>query len=617
MSDLNQSLSPQEDYDNFVNSEWKNNNPIPGDYSRWTSFHVLHEKVREQLKEICQTLPAEGLLGSFYHLAIPEPIELSTKLKGLLSKVAATQNESELFSLAGQMFCEHGVSTFFHMCKGQDDKNPQFYIPHLMHGGLSLPDRDYYLEADKVAEFREDYLAHVKQLMGVAGVTEFTDTSVVWEIEKKFAELHLSRVQQRDPHLLYNKMAFEELRSSRLSSYFAGMTFPVMTDVLVDCPNFFQQLHTVWDTFSLNQWKLWISWKIVRSCASHETEPLVTEMFNFWSKRLSGQKEQKPRWKKVLGLMGNLLGEELGKTYVERYFPAANKTICLEMIERLREALREKLTNSDWMSEETKKEALLKLNAFKAKIGYPDKWLVDYTNLKWQGCQKVQEFLSNWAQWDWQYEECNKFYSAVEPEKWYMSPQDVNAYYNPPSNEIVFPAGILQEPFFNPNWDLSRNMGGIGVVIGHEMTHGFDDQGRKYNSKGELQDWWTEEDTTRFTAKANVVRDHFDGLTFYGKPLNGKLTLGENIADIGGLKLALRGFTDPVDLTLFFMQYATVWRCNITEQEAHRLLAVDPHSPGHYRINAALAHIPEFQKLYKVKPGDRMYRTRGDMMSIW
>lgn len=608
------SRDPAEDYDNFVNYEWKENNPIPSDYSRWTSFHVLHEKVNEQLQEICQTLPADGLLGSFYHLALPEPTQLSPELQGLLAKVSATQSVAELVTLAGWLFTNHGISTFLHICKGQDDKNPQFYIPYMSHRGLSLPDRDYYLDEDKVTEFREDYLAHVSNMVALAsGSDDKPCCNSIWDIEKTFAELHLSRVQMRDPNLVYNKMTFTEFKTG-LETYFKQVSLPPMGDVLVNCPHFFKQLPDVWEKFSLADWKLWLTWKVVQSFAAHETEPLVTEMFNFWSKKMSGQKEQKPRWKKVLDLMGGLLGEELGKTYVERYFPAENKQICLNMVERLRATLREKLTNSDWMSDQTKKEALYKLDSFKAKIGYPDKWLVDYTDLHWQGCQSVQQFLTLWAKWDWQYEECNKFYSGVEPEKWHMSPQDVNAYYNPASNAIVFPSGILQEPFFNPSWELARNMGGIGVVIGHEMTHGFDDEGRKYNSKGELQDWWTEEDTKRFTEKADVVRDHFGGLTYFGKPVNGKLTLGENIADIGGLKLALRGIAD---LDTFFRQYATIWRFNTTEQEAHRLLAIDPHSPAHHRINAALLHIPEFQKLYQVQTGQGMYRAEDDMMSIW
>lgn len=630
---MNAAVKATDDFDTYVNQEWKNNNPVPDDYSRWTSFHVLHDRVQKQLEEICGTLDVNSLLGHFHKLAMTEPTAVSSELTALLNTVNSVTTMPELLALCGWLFVNHGVSTFFHMCKGQDDKNPEYYIPQLNNGGISLPDREYYLNEEKVTEFKDQYLEHMRTLSQLVG-TDLSESAAeeLWSIEKSFAELHFTRVQRRDPDLLYNKKSFADLLSWQegqeekggLVSYFQDITLPEMSDIIVDNPQFYEQLPAVWAKFDLAGWKQWLCWRLTKAFAMDETEAVYMEYFRFWGTVLSGQKTIKPRWKRVLILMDQLLGEELGKTYVERYFPNENKKQCLDMIELLRGSLSQKLSSLDWMCDETKQEALKKLATFKAKIGFPDKWLSDYSTLDWKDTKNSREFATQWTKWDWIYEECAKFYSQVEPEKWHMSPQTINAYYNPPSNEIVFPAGILQKPFFSADYTIAQNFGGIGVVIGHEMTHGFDDQGRKYNSAGVLSEWWTADDCVKFNEKAKVVEEHFDSLEFYNKPLNGKLTLGENIADIGGLKLSLNALQqmqdqplDPVSLDQFFRQYASIWACTITEQEAHRLLAIDPHSPGRHRVNASLSHIPEFIGHYKVNPGDGMYRPVEDQMSIW
>lgn len=622
-------VSATNDYDSFINAEWKHLNPLPADQSNWTSFHLLSETVNKQLEEICTSQNRESLIGFFYDITMTIHDKVSMELSNILSSISQTHNMSDLLTLSGLLFCA-GSPSFFHICKGQDDMEPTRYIPHVIQGGYSLPDREYYLDANKLDKFKSLYLEHITKLASMVSdeiLITADDAVAIFNIETSFAELHHTQVQKRDPHIIYNKLTWDEFTSkfsSDWNKYWICLDLPQMNHILVDCPNFYDQLTSLLNKYSVEQWKKWLSWKTIKYSAPHETDEMIMEHFRFWGTVLTGQTEIKPRWKRAIAAINNLLGEELGKTYVSKYFPADSKKYCLSMVNNLKDALRYKITNIEWMSPATKAHALEKLDSFSTKIGYPDKWLVNYDLLQWQKCKNIQQFLQNWSVWNWTYEECAKFYTQVEAEKWHMPPQAVNAYYNPCSNEIVFPAGILQEPFYSPSYTDEQNLGGIGVIIGHEMTHGFDYQGRKYNSKGELKNWWTETDSQEFEKRAQVVEHHFDSLLFFGEKVNGKLTLCENIADIGGLKLALHALNNmnidtnhKPDLHLFFKQYATMWRSHILEQAAHQQLNVDPHSPAHYRINAALSHIPEFHSFYQTAKEDNMYRHPDEMMTIW
>jgi predicted metalloendopeptidase len=518
----------------------------------------------------------------------------------------------------------------------QDDKNSTQVIAQLYQAGLGLPDRDYYTKDDADSKaLREKYVAHVTRMLVLAGEEEAVaakHAATVLEMETRLAKASMTRVEQRDPEKVYHKMTVAELAAAApgfdWKSYFAGIGLPNPEYLNVAQPDFMKEIGAMMTSVPVEDWKTYLRWHGVSDAADLLSSSFVNERFEFYGKTLNGQKELRPRWKRVLGLIDNAVGEALGQLFVEKYFPAKAKSRAKELVENLRVALADRIQKLEWMSDATKKEAIRKLNAFGVKIGYPDKWQ-DYTGLQISRDSYFQNAV-NASKFEFR-RQINKVGKPVDRTEWGMTPPTVNAYYNPTMNEIVFPAGILQPPFFDAEADDAVNYGGIGAVIGHEMTHGFDDQGRQYNAEGNLKDWWTDDDAKKYTERADVIKEQFNNYVALDTlRVNGDLTLGENIADLGGLTVAyhalemalaksgkpgkIDGFTPE---QRFFLSWAQVWRQNIRPENLKVRLITDPHSPGRFRAIGPLSNMDEFLAAFDVDDGAPMARPKDKRAKIW
>lgn len=605
----------RDDYDEYVNGEWKNSNSIPDDQVRWGSFSILSEDNRRRLREICET--DTGLVGQLYAKAMSVPTSISPAALELLTLARGIESPSDYLRLSGKLLTQ-AIPVCLHMCKSSDDKEPSKQPPHIMQAGLGLPDMSYYTPVRP--ELHEPYRAYISDICKLYG--HEVDPVAVFDLESRLAKLHLTRVECRDSQLTYNRREWNEVHPL-LPEFFDALGLPEMKHAIVQNPRLLENLNQTINDSPISALRDHLVFKIASSLAGRQTQEFVDRNFAFYGKLLNGQQKMDDLWKRALATVTFYLGDELGKLYVAKHFTEAQRAVCLDMIDKLIVALRTTLSELDWMSAETKAVAQQKIDMFEVKIGHPTK----YHSIEglWSAglpSDLTQTYLQ-WAQWDWTTQECALFYSDVDRELWHMRPQEVNAYYHPNMNEIVFPAGILQLPFFGYD-TVEENLGAIGTVIGHEMTHGYDDEGRKYNPRGELQEWWSEADSAEFDKRAKVVEEHFSSLSFMGKPVNGKLTLGENIADIGGLKLALRalrlhygGDVDGMTYDKFFRAYAAIEKMLSREEFAHRALVTDPHAPAKLRINAALAHVPEFYLTYDIREGDGMYLPPAQRMTIW
>ena len=642
---MDRAVSPGEDFFQFADGQWVKDNPIPADKSRWGGFSELAERnwfaIHKILDDAVKTPAASGTplrqVADFYASAMnTNQIEkLGLKpIKADLKRIDRLKNVHDLFALLGELH-DSGASGMFGAGIGPDEKNSSIYALELGQGGLSLPDRDYYLK-DSFAETRTKYRAHIEKmftLLGEKPADAAAHADTVISVETELAKVSRSRVDLRDPNKNYNKFTTAELLAKYpalpLSVYFESQKIVLPEYEVVGQPEFFDALNRLVTTRPLSDWKTYLRWHVLHSSAPYLPAAFELENFAFFGKALSGQPEQEPRWKRSAHVIDGSIGEALGSLYVEKYFPAEARARMIELVGNLKAVYRDRIAAVPWMTEATRAKALAKFDRFTQKIGHPDKFR-DYSSID----IRPDDYLGNVRRCE-QFEshrESVRLGKTVDRTEWHMTPETVNAYYNPSDNEIVFPAGILQPPFFDLTMDDAVNYGGIGVVIGHEMTHGFDDQGRKFDGDGNLNDWWTEDDAKAFDARAQKVVDEFNGFEVLpGLHVNGQLTLGENLADLGGVNIAyealqralakdpskrvtIDGFTPE---QRFFISFAQVWRINVREAEARRLATVDPHSPGKFRAIGAPMNLTEFDDAFGIKAGDKMWRDPEVRAKIW
>lgn len=634
------------DFYEYACGGWIKNNPLKPEYARFGTFDQLLENNQEQLRVLIEELSATpheagsvaGKIGALYAMGLD-----STKLnadgvapiKEELAAINALATKSDVSKMVATLHKE-GMAPFFALFVGADEKNSAMNIVQLYQAGIGMGDRDYYLLEDEgSAKMRDAYRAYINKLFTLAGSSpEQADAAVdaVMKIEKAIAEISYGREDLRDSQKNYNKLAYEDFKKIESpldwDVYFESMGLAGLKELDAKQINFYKDMSEALRNTTVDEQKYYLAFNLLSAAAPYLSDDFVDADFEFYGKVMSGKQEQQPRWKRSLNTVNGALGEAVGEMYVEKYFPASSKEKMLTLVGNLQTALSERINGLEWMSDTTKAKAQEKLAAFTVKIGYPDKWR-DYSGLEikddsyWANVRR-----SNIFDMAYQLADVDK---PVDKSRWHMNPQTVNAYYNPTTNEICFPAAILQPPFFNPDADDAVNYGAIGVVIGHEMTHGFDDQGRNYDKDGNLIDWWTAEDAVRFTERADKLVDQYDQIIVIDTlHANGRFTLGENIADHGGLLVAhqaylnsLKGKETPAPIDgftneqRFFLGYATLWGQNIRPEEIRRRTKIDPHSLGKWRVNAALRNIAPFYAAFDIKEGDPMFMAPADRVVIW
>lgn len=634
------------DFYEYACGGWIKNNPLKPEYARFGTFDQLLENNQEQLRVLIEELSATpheagsvaGKIGALYAMGLD-----STKLnadgvapiKEELAAINALATKSDVSKMVATLHKE-GMAPFFALFVDADEKNSAMNIVQLYQAGIGMGDRDYYLLEDEgSAKMRDAYRAYINKLFTLAGSSpEQADAAVdaVMKIEKAIAEISYGREDLRDSQKNYNKLAYEDFKKIESpldwDVYFESMGLAGLKELDAKQINFYKDMSEALRNTTVDEQKYYLAFNLLSAAAPYLSDDFVDADFEFYGKVMSGKQEQQPRWKRSLNTVNGALGEAVGEMYVEKYFPASSKEKMLTLVGNLQTALSERINGLEWMSDMTKAKAQEKLAAFTVKIGYPDKWR-DYSGLEikddsyWANVRR-----SNIFDMAYQLADVDK---PVDKSRWHMNPQTVNAYYNPTTNEICFPAAILQPPFFNPDADDAVNYGAIGVVIGHEMTHGFDDQGRNYDKDGNLIDWWTAEDAVRFKERADKLVDQYDQIIVIDTlHANGRFTLGENIADHGGLLVAhqaylnsLKGKETPAPIDgftneqRFFLGYATLWGQNIRPEEIRRRTKIDPHSLGKWRVNAALRNIAPFYAAFDIKEGDPMFMAPADRVVIW
>lgn len=636
---VDDSISKQDDFFSFVNGKWLEETQIPEDKARWGSFMVLVEKSIHDVKSLLETEEFTDVdfkkIKKFYDegMNIQKRNELDYKpIKENIDKINAIETKEQLISVL-LLFAEKNIASVFECGSAIDSKNSSQEVPHLYSSGLSIKNsRDYYLDKDK-QEIRDKFVEYIATLFTFIGITDPEDKAkIVLKFETQLAEKHLTQVQKRDPELIYNAKQLVELKNFvsnfNWNDYFKIFSPLEITKIVLDNPDYFTLLDSLLTKPNIEEWKIYLTARLIDSAAPFLSERFVLANFNFNGKVLSGQKKLEDLYKQVLAVINNryVLGELVGKYYVQKYFPASSKERMTDLVKNLLEVMGERIKGLDWMSPVTKEKASRKLNHFDIKIGYPNVW-EDYSALKFSDNDSyfdvVNKSVSHIRKLEFE-----NLYKKPNPNKWDMSPQTINAYYDPYRNEIVFPAGILQFPFFDETMTDAENYGGIGTVIGHEITHGFDDEGSKFDYDGNLAEWWTEEDKKLFTEKSDYIIKQYEEYLVNGKPLNGKLTLGENIADHGGIKIAYQALQlnyqkkghkeDDDQLSSeekFFYSYARIWREIIRPELEETFRMTDPHSPPRARVNVTLANIKEFRTIFNVQEKDKMYRK--DIPNIW
>jgi putative endopeptidase len=645
LQNLDKSVSPAQDFYQFAIGGWIKNHPIPDDQTRWGAFTVLQEENNKVLRKIVDEAAANQTwvkgspkqkIGDFYSTAMDSIRVERMGYKPIipeLQKIDAIKNKSVLVEhLAGEYLNGNGLIFGFGI--GIDAKKSDVNAAYLSQGGLGLPDVEYYTKDDnRSKEIREKYILHISnmfQLIDVDKETASKNAQRIMDVETMLAKISNTRLENRDPIKTYNKMTIDNLTNLSGSfdwkKYFEILGVNINV-VIVRQPKFFAGLGKTIDEVSLDDWKLYFKWDLLRSSAPALSSPFVNERFNFTGRFLTGAKTLQPRWKRMIQAVNGSMGELLGQIYVSEVFPPEAKERAKLVVANLLTSMGESIKTNLWMSDETKKQALLKLGTFGVKIGYPDKWK-DYSDLTIERdtYYKNLERVSKWATKD----DLSKLGKPVDPTEWGMSPQTVNAYYSPTRNEIVFPAGILQPPFFNQNADDAINYGAMGAVIGHEISHGFDDQGRKYDEKGNIRDWWTADDNGKFQTRAKKLIDEFNSFTVVDTfKVNGALTLGENIGDLGGLTVSYNAFknteqfkkNEMIDgftpMQRFYLGWAQVWATNARDEALKLQVKTDVHSPSAQRVNGPLMNLPEFFNAFDVKPGDKMRNSDENMVKIW
>lgn len=645
LANLDTTAQAGADFYQFACGGWMKNNPLPAEYSRFGSFDQLAENNRKQIQTLIEQLSAQQheagsvaqKVGDLYRIAM-DSVKLNSDgvapIRKELAQIAALKEKGELYTLLGDLQ-RKGVYAYLALYVGADEKNSSMNAVQTYQNGLSMGERDYYLENDEATvKIREAFRAHVQKMFALAGFSEaeaLQGMETVMEVETRLAKAFRSRTELRDPQANYNKMTMDELKSNYPTfgwdAFLTALNLKEVKEVIVGQPASLQAAAEILDTLPLDRQARYLQWKLINASASYLSDALAQQDFDFYGRTMRGTQQILPRWKRAVGTVSSALGEAVGQMYVEKYFPAAAKERMTTLVKNLQTSLGERINALAWMSDETKVKAQEKLAAFRVKIGYPDIWK-DYSALE----VKDDSYWANIERANtWEHDVMvAKAGQPVDPNEWLMTPQTVNAYYNPTTNEICFPAGILQYPFFDMNADDAFNYGAIGVVIGHEMTHGFDDQGRQYDKNGNLQDWWTAEDATRFEERANVMVAFFDSIEVApGVHANGRMTLGENIADHGGLQISYQAFknataaaplSDKDGFTpdqRFFLAYAGVWAGNIRPEEVLSRTKSDVHSLGRWRVNGALPHINAWYDAFQVTESDPMYLPVEKRVSIW
>ena len=642
-------VRPGDDFYQYANGNWLKNNPVPPAYSSWGNFRILAECNSYQLIDILEQASRDKnapkgsnvrKIGDFYAAGMDKTkieAEGVTHLQKIFKRIADLKDKKELPGIMAY-FHSRGFRPLFSFFDGQDPGNSNMTIAWLSQGGLGLPDRDYYLEEnERSKKIRKEYVNHILkmfELLKESPEQAAQSAKTVMALETRLAKASMTRIQRRDPKATYNRKTLAELDKMtehfNFAGYFKAAGLPDPGDINTAQPEFFKEVSAMVQQVSLDQWKTYLRWNLIRSAARFLSSPFANENFRFYGKILSGRKQMMARWKRVVGVTSSLLDEAVGQLYVEKYFPPQAKTRAFQMVMNFKDALGERIKKLDWMSAETKQRALEKLAAFKVKIGYPDKW-VDFSKLEVKRDAYILNVMR--ARYFGFMLQLEKIGKPVDRGEWHMSPQTVNAYYHPMLNEIVFPAAILQPPFFDFTADDAVNYGGIGAAIGHEMTHGFDDQGRKYDKYGNLKDWWTKDDEERFNKRAEVLEKQYDEYVAVDDVhINGKLTLGENIADLGGLSIAYDAFLKTLENNKdsankkidgftpkqrFFLAWAQVWRRNLQKETLLMKIKTDVHSPAKFRTIGPLTNLPIFYEAFDVKPGDTMYRPEKDRVKIW
>jgi len=645
-ANFDNSVRPQDDFYLYVNGGWLKNHQIPADKTSIGSFYELRDKadhdvntIIEQLSKAKDLKPGSDaqkvadLFRSFMDTKTLNALGIKP-IAGILDEVHQLNSKDQLAAFFGEHQADGigGPLAFYVSVDAKDSNN---YATHIWQSGLGLPDRDYYFnKANRFVKLRKEYVQHIANMFKLAGLPNGEKAAkTIMALETKLAKYHWTRVQSRDSEKRYNKFATTKLNT--LTNAFNWQAFlegigkkaADQKDIIINQPDFIKGFGKIFAKTSLADWKTYLAFHTLDNFASYLSADIDNENFNFYSKQLNGRQEQRPRWKRGVAVVNRNLGEVIGKLYVAQYFTPQAKARMSQLVENLRNAYGSSIDELTWMSDSTKKAAHVKLAAFTPKIGYPDRW-EDYSTLVIKENDLVGNIIRSSKAAE--QKQLDKLGGPIHKWEWGMTPQTVNAYYNPTVNEIVFPAAILQPPFFNMKADDAVNYGGIGAVIGHEMGHGFDDQGSKYDAHGNMRNWWTKQDLAEFAKRTKALVNQYNGYkVFDDLSVNGSLTLGENIGDLSGITIAYKAYKESLHgkeapiidgLTgdqRFFLGFAQIWRSKIVEASLRNRVATDPHSPGHFRADGSLSNMPQFYKAFDVKPGDKMYIAPDKRVKIW
>lgn len=643
-TNIDKTIRPQDNFYRYINGGWMKKNKIPDDKTAIGSFYDLRDKADDDVKAIIEELAANkhltmgsdeqkvaDLFRSYMDTDARNALG-TAPIKDIFNTINNLKNKDELATFFGK-YSSIGINNPLALYVNIDEKDSSSYAAYIWQNGLNLPDRDYYFNTDeRFVTLRANYLTHIEKMLTLAGLPNAKESAKnIMVLETKLADSHWTRVETRDSEKSYNKIAINELNTLtnkfNWQAFLAAEGVTKQQDIIINQPSFIKGFGKVFDETSLTTWQQYLTFNTLSAFSNYLTTEIDKEDFDFFSKQLNGLKEQRPQWKRGVRVVNSNLGEVIGKVYVARHFTPAAKARMSELVENLRNAYGSSIENLNWMSKNTKKAAQVKLAAFTPKIGYPDQW-EDYSKLSISSDDLVGNIIR--ARKVASEKELSKLGGPIRKWEWHMTPQTVNAYYNPPANEIVFPAAILQAPFFNMKADDAVNYGGIGAVIGHEMGHGFDDQGSKYDAEGNLRNWWTEQDLKEFSKRTKALVNQYSAYqVFDDLNINGELTLGENIGDLSGVTIAykaykasLNGKEAPIIDGLtgdqrFFMGFAQIWRSKIVEKSMRNRVATDPHSPGEFRALGSLSNMDEFYEAFNVKQGDAMYIAPEKRVSIW